>query len=64
MIHTKRDENTPAILTTDKRALEIYKSQRDASMSRANNINTIQADIEEIKSLIQQILFEVKQCQQ
>ena len=51
-----RDMQTNAIINVDNQALLAYKKRRKASMSLQNDVDCLKRDMQEIKSLLVELL--------
>ena len=51
-----RDESSTAIINTDKNAYQSYIEARNRKLQELNEIQTLKNDVEELKSLMHQIL--------
>jgi hypothetical protein len=51
-----RDENSTAIINTDKNAYQSYMEARNRKLQELNEIQSLKNDVEELKSLMHQIL--------
>ncbi len=57
--HFKRDLASNALINTDKGSLEAYKTRKKQSQRMeliADDINTLKAEFEEIKTLLRQLI--------
>lgn len=52
--------NEGAIINTDNNALKAYKLQREAERTKNEEINTLKQDVQEIKTLLSQLLEKIK----
>ena len=50
--YIRQNNNKGSVLNTDNKAAELYKAKR----SKYNEINTIKEEMQEIKSLLKQLL--------
>ena len=55
-----RDAETNAVLNTDLTALERYRMRRDVEKSRDKELQNLRDDINDIKSLLTQLIAEKK----
>ena len=55
-----RDAETNAVLNTDLTALERYRMRRDVEKSRDKELQNLREDINDIKSLLTQLIAEKK----
>lgn len=51
-----RDMHTNAIINVDNEALKAYKKRRKASLSLQNDVDCLKRDMQEIKSLLVELL--------
>jgi hypothetical protein len=51
-----RDMKTNAVLNTDMTALQKYQARREIERQKAEEFETLKADVSEIKQLLQQLV--------
>lgn len=55
-----RDEKTKAILNVDNESLKAYKKRRELMMQQQEEIQTLKADVKEMKLMLKQLLDSYK----
>ena len=51
-----RDDNSGAIINTDKEAMKAYKLRRSLEISKQNEINKLREEMSDIKDMLKQLL--------
>lgn len=52
----KKDSETKAVLSVDNRGLEAYKAQKRNRMEVIEDINSIKAELRELKGMLRQLI--------
>jgi hypothetical protein len=55
-----KDSHSKAVISTDKSAVEKYRIAREHKKAQISEINSLKAEIKEIKDLLQNLLEERK----
>lgn len=55
-----KDSHSKAVISTDKTAIDRYRMAREQKKAQTSEINSLKAEIREIKDLLQRLLEERK----
>ncbi|CAB5221200.1 hypothetical protein UFOVP247_106 [uncultured Caudovirales phage] len=56
----RSNDNPGALINVDNRALQAYKHRREREMSKQDEINSLKQELEDMKSLLSQVLEKLK----
>lgn len=56
----RSEVNPGAIINTDNSSLQAYKKQRESSRRKEQEINTLRNEVDELKSMMNQLLEKLK----
>jgi hypothetical protein len=56
-----RSESNPgAVVNVDNKALQVYKNQREATRLKQQEINSLRSEVDQLKSMMSQLLEKIK----